>query len=142
MSELRNVIAAMEQSMSLRQIHLNSGVNYVTLRNIRNGTSTRVTEKVYAAVMEFYRSFTTAPAAVPATASTRPSKRKAGKRTGTKSIAVKNTALPPAAHAHDMTFQLHGDTLKREIEILEARVQYLKSLLKAEEDFLKAIGGG
>lgn len=49
------------------------------------------------------------------------------------------SAVTPTA-VTDFTTPMLGEALRREIEIAEARIEYLKSLQMVEQEFLKAIG--
>ena len=56
-NEVKDALAEMEKVISLRQIALQSGVNYVTLRNIKFGKSQRLTEGVITKLANFKSTF-------------------------------------------------------------------------------------
>ncbi|MFZ1731901.1 MAG: hypothetical protein WBQ23_11695 [Bacteroidota bacterium] len=232
---MRKGIAALEKQTSLRQIGLQSGINYITLRKIKSGETKNVSSGVLARFEEFKNSFdpssaaaskkkpgpkpkaAAAPAATakkkpgpkpkaaaaPAAAAKKkpgpkpkaaaapaapvkkkpgpkpkaaaaapaapakkkmgrpkkvvaevaaapaaaPAKKKPGRPKATTAKrgpkpAVKSTAAPKivAEKASNFGTPILGDALNREIEIAEARIEYLKSLQMVEEEFLRAIG--
>lgn len=192
--EIRKDLERMEKDMSLRQISLQSGVNYVTLRNIKSGKSKRITQSVKERFETFKDQFdpnrfvsesaaTTATAPTAAAPSAAPKKRgrKPGPKPGTKKTATKkssakstssstsakksatkksaakktsgrkqgrpkgttrkeSTATPSSPSKMDFASPVLGQALDREIEIAEARLEYLQSLREIEEEFLKAVG--
>ncbi|MBE0642591.1 MAG: hypothetical protein IH600_00755 [Bacteroidetes bacterium] len=163
---MRKGIAALEKHISLRQISLQSGINYITLRKIKIGETKNVSSGVAARFDAFQKQFDPtsvkstgkkpgpkpkAAAAAPAA----PAKKKPGPKP--KAAAAAAPAAPAkkkpgrpkkvAAAPKPVVEQVAnfgtpflGDALAREIEIAEARIEYLKSLQMVEEEFLKAIG--
>jgi hypothetical protein len=213
---MRKGIAALEKQISLRQIGLQSNINYITLRKIKSGETKNVSSGVLARFEAFKKQFdpskaafakkkpgpkpkakTAAPAAtakkkpgpkpkakaaVAATAKKKPgpkpkaaaaapatiAKKKPGpkpkvaaaapatiarKKPGPKpkaavASAKKKPGRPKKAVASESVARkssnfgspLLGEALTREIEIAEARIEYLQSLQMVEEEFLRAIG--
>jgi hypothetical protein len=202
---MRKGIAELEKSTSLRQISMKSGINYLTLRKIKNGETKKASSGVTSRFEAFRKTFkpdttstasrpgpkpkataaaapaapakkkpgrpkkTAAPAAAaPAAPAAAPAKKKPGrpkkaaaapvkpaapkkgvvKKAATKKKAGKPGPKPkakaaepkPAMPVTDFTSPMLGDALKREIEIAEARIEYLRSLQMVEEEFLKAMG--
>lgn len=172
---MRKGLAELQKHMSLRQIAMQSGINYLTLRNIKSGE----TKKVSNSVMERFDAFRdkldlskpTRVKAAPATAAKKPAAKKKGAAAPAKKAAApkkaapkkaapkkaapkKATAKKPASSdlyaapkpdaaprpTADFATPMLGDALTREIEIAEARLDYLRSLQMVEEEFLKAIG--
>ncbi|MBR9979360.1 MAG: hypothetical protein KFH87_14845 [Bacteroidetes bacterium] len=173
---MRKGLAELQKHMSLRQIALQSGINYLTLRNIKSGD----TKKVSNSVMDRFNAFrdkldlsnVNRVKAAPATAAKKqtaakkkgtdaPVKKSASAKKATPKMAAAKKAKPkkaatkkPASAAtyaapkstatkrptSDFTTPMLGDALTREIEIAEARLDYLRSLQMVEEEFLKAIG--
>lgn len=60
--DIRNAILTLEKDRSLRQISLLSGMNYITLRNIKVGTTKKVSRKVIAQFSTWFSSFDPATA--------------------------------------------------------------------------------
>lgn len=56
-TELKQKIGELEKHLSLRQVALQSGINYITLRNIKFGKSSRVTDSVMQRLLKFYSGF-------------------------------------------------------------------------------------
>ena len=191
---MRKGIAALTKQISLRQISLQSGINYITLRKIKSGETKKVSSGVLARFEAFKKQFDPAKAVIAkkkpgpkpkaaaaaapakkkpgpkpkAAAAAAPAKKKPGpkpkaaatapaaaakKKPGPKPKAAatakkkpgrpkKSAAKPAAAAAKSSNFgsPLLGEALTREIEIAEARIEYLKSLQMVEEEFLRAIG--
>jgi len=152
---MRTAIAGLEKHISLNQIAKRSGINYVTLMNIKKEKSKRVTDSVKARFDAFLASFdpTLAPAAPVAgtVAKKKPGPKKgakaavkkaAPKKRGPKKGAKKSVAAAPVAAASklDYTSQNLGQVLDREIEIAQARLEYLQSLREIEDDFQRAVG--
>jgi hypothetical protein len=85
-----------------------------------------------------------------AAASTAPVKKTATKKAAKKAAPKKKAGRPkkaaasaapaPAAKRSDFSTPMLGEALYREIEIAQARLEYLQSLQMVEEEFLKAIG--
>lgn len=172
--EMQAVIAKLEKDISLNQMAKRSGINYVTLMNIKKNKSKRVTDGVKKRLMAFADTFTPeegvpakkVPAAkVPAkrgpkkgtkrAAKKAPVKKAAAKKTAKKAAAKKTAAKKPgpkpgakraarrtvaAPSKLDFASPVLGGALDREIEIAEARLEYLKSLRDIEDEFLKAVG--
>ncbi len=227
---MRKGIAELEKHISLRQIGLQSGINYITLRNIKSGETKKVSSGVMARFEKFRKQFdpaksamdrkkpgpkpkAAAPAAAPAKKKpgrkpkaaaapvAAPAKKKPGRKPKAAAVPVaapakkkpgrkpkaavaavaaparkkpgpkpkaavaapakkkpgrpKKTAAKPgrkpgvtpapvarvvAENAANFGSPLLGQALTREIEIAEARIEYLKSLQMVEVEFLKAIG--
>lgn len=199
---MRKGITLLQKQISLRQIGLQSGINYITLRKIKSGETKNVSSGVLARFEAFQKQFDPAKAAaakkkpgpkpksaaVPAAAAKKkpgpkpkvaapakkkmgrpkkvvaaapaaPAKKKMGrpKKTATAAAAapVKKTGAKRgrkpgvkygaatksvAEKATNFGSPLLGEALTREIEIAEARIEYLKSLQMVEEEFLRAIG--
>ena len=171
---IRNDLKVMEKKMSLLQISKQSGINYVTLRNIKGGVSKRVTKGVKDRFEAFKSSFNPdAPKAAPAKAAPAKTAKKTVKKAAAKKTAkkvavkvkpaakkaakkkpgpkpgrkpgrkpgVKQAVAPKAAPSKlDFASPVLGQALDREIEIAEARLEYLKSLKEIEIEFLKAVG--
>lgn len=111
LQKIRAALAVMEKHTSLRQVSIQSGINYITLRNIKSGKSGRVTDSVVARFNKFQEKFAASPNAVasprptkaaPAPAASAPASKKpgpkpktAGKKPGPKPKAV--AAPAPAA---------------------------------------------
>ena len=55
--ELQAGVVKLKKHLSLRQIALQSGMNYITLRNIESGKTVRVTDKVAAQLKKFVAGF-------------------------------------------------------------------------------------
>lgn len=87
--ELRADIAKMEKDTSLRQIALQSKINYITLRNIKFGKSKRVTDAVARRLLAFKAAFD--PKAP------KPAGKKRGRKPGKKAAPKAKTALKPKA---------------------------------------------
>lgn len=185
--QIRKDIEGMEKDMSLRQIALQSGINYVTLRNIKSGKSKRITDSVKDRFEAFKKQFdpnrfvsdkaattATAPAAAAPSTTTKKRGRKPGPKPGAKKKTAKKTAAksttkrvtkntaakkttgrkpgrpkgktkktaapPPSSSKMDFASPVLGQALDREIEIAEARLEYLRSLREIEDEFLKAVG--
>jgi len=182
-TQMRNDIETLSKRMSLRQISLQSGVNYLTLRNIRDGKSKRVTDAVKQRFDTFKQNFdptrfVSSDAPTGASTEAAPLTRKRGRKPGPKPGAKKAAAATKSAPAKaatkkaaakkpgrkartvgkktskqstakrpteapsklDFASPVLGQALDREIEIAEARLDYLKSLRDIEAEFLKAIG--
>jgi FtsP/CotA-like multicopper oxidase with cupredoxin domain len=163
---MRKGLAELEKRMSLRQIALQSGINYLTLRNIKGGETKRVSNSV----MDRFNAFrdkldpsgagkVASPAPAKKAAPTKAAPKKAmakkasAKKPGPKKAAPKKAAAktsapvttspaskPAPAPTSDFRTPMLGEALTREIEIAEARLDYLRSLQMVEEEFLKAIG--
>ncbi len=189
-------IALLEKQISLRQIAIRSGINYITLRKIKSGDTKNVSSGVMARFETFQKDFdpaavgakkkpgpkpkaaakkkpgpkpkaADASAAAPArkkpgpkpktAAVAAPAKRKPGRPKRSAAVAApakktatrrgrkpgpKTAASPKivAEKATNFGSPLLGEALTREIEIAEARIEYLKSLQMVEEEFLRAIG--
>jgi len=90
-TELKQKIGELEKQISLRQIALQSGVNYITLRNIKFGKSTRVTDGVMQRLTQFHATFSPDQAVADA-----PKKR--GRKPGSKNApkAAPKTAASPS----------------------------------------------
>ncbi|MCB2203112.1 helix-turn-helix transcriptional regulator [bacterium] len=176
-------ISKLEKDISLNQMAKRSGINYVTLMNIKKNKSKRVTDGVKKRWDDFVKAFT--GGGVPATgvpAAKTPAKRgpkpgskratkKAGRKKAVKKAAAKKAtkkavarkaaakkpgrkpgpkpgskkkavAAAPASVPSKLDFAspVLGNALDREIEIAEARLEYLKSLREIEDEFLKAVG--
>ena len=56
-SSIKKAIKEMQKSISLRQIAIQSGVNYITLRNILFKDQDRITSKVNKRIETFYKRF-------------------------------------------------------------------------------------
>ena len=184
--QIRKDIEGMEKDMSLRQIALQSGINYVTLRNIKTGKSKRITDSVKDRFETFKKQFdpnrfvsdkaptaATAPtAAVPSeapkkrgrkpgpkpgakkksakaaaakstsekTTKKRTAKKASGRKPGRPKATTQKTEAPSPSSKLDFASPVLGQALDREIEIAEARLEYLKSLREIEDEFLKAVG--
>ena len=54
---MRKGIAALEKHTSLRQISLQSGINYITLRKIKNGETKNVSASVAERFEKFQKQF-------------------------------------------------------------------------------------
>lgn len=159
---IRNDLKAMEKHTSLLQIAKQSGINYVTLRNIKGGVSKRVTKGVKERFDAFKKKFKPdAPKAAPAKktvkkaaakkaekktalkvkpAAKKAAKKKPGRKPGRKPGVKKAVAAKAAPSKLDFASPVLGQALDREIEIAEARLEYLKSLKEIEIEFLKAVG--
>jgi hypothetical protein len=157
---MRTAIAGLEKHISLNQIAKRSGINYVTLMNIKKEKSKRVTDSVKARFDAFVASFNPAPAAAAAPAVSPVERKKPGPKKGAK--AAKKLTLQKAAPKKrgpkkgakklvsnapvnapsklDFASPVLGQALDREIEIAEARLEYLQSLREIEDEFLKAVG--
>jgi len=190
--QIRKDIEGMEKQTSLRQIALQSGINYVTLRNIKSGKSKRITKSVKDRFEAYKKKFdpnrfvssaaaskTGAPTAAASSAAPKKRGRKPGPKPGAKKTAAKKKAAkstsakatkkrmtkktaakksttrkpgrpkgaakktaapPPSSSKMDFASPVLGQALDREIEIAEARLEYLKSLRDIEDEFLKAVG--
>lgn len=111
LQKIRAALAVMEKHTSLRQVSIQSGINYITLRNIKSGKSGRVTDSVAARFNKFQEKFAASPNAVasprttkaaPAPVASTPASKKpgpkpktAGKKPGPKPKA--ETAPAPVA---------------------------------------------
>ncbi len=192
------VIAELEKSISLNQIAHRSGMNYITLRNIKLGKSANVTESVARRLREFAATFTPpqdagarprrgrkpkavaaktqpaqssapkkrgrpkkdAAAAVPVAVESEVApvvKRKAGRPRKTVDAAAQTASAPKKrgrkpgtgrkiapvmrAAAPEFPSIILGEELTRQIKMLEARLAYLRSLEKAEAEFIAKMGG-
>lgn len=206
LQKIRAALVVMEKHTSLRQVAIQSGINYITLRNIKSGKSGRVTESVAARFVKFQEKFTASPASVasprggstkaaapkaaapkaaapkaaapkaaapkavapkktgpkpkaasaamPTAAPKKPgpapkpavAKRKPGRPAKAKPAAPKAAAVPAPAPAPvpaampEIGVSLLGGTLNKEIQMAEARLDFLKKLQQLEADFLKKIG--
>ncbi len=175
--QMQATLAKLEKSISLNQIAKRSGINYVTLMNIKKNKSKRVTDSVKQRFDAFVAEFTGTAAApkVDAPAEKIPGKRgpkkgskraakkapakKAAKKAAKKVTVKKATRKKPgpkpgrrkaaakvptkvedAPSKLDFASPVLGQALDREIEIAEARLEYLKSLREIEDEFLKAVG--
>lgn len=167
--QMQATIAKLEKDISLNQMAKRSGINYVTLMNIKKDKSKRVTDGVKKRFYDFADSFTAGegvPAKkVPAAkAPAKPGPKKGAKRAAKKAAAkktAKKAAVKKAAPKKpgpkpgakkaarkaaaapsklDFASPVLGTALDREIEIAEARLEYLKSLREIEDEFLKAVG--
>ena len=145
--DVRDGIMKMEKSISLRQIALRSGINYITVRNIRFGKSKRVTEGVVNRFKQFQSTFnadTITPVkrgrkpgvknAAP-TAASAAKKGRRGRRPGARKSSMASPAQAPSG-------LLMGSALKSEIAQAQARLEYLRILEKAEAAYLKFVGRG
>lgn len=170
---IRNDLKAMEKKTSLLQIAKQSGINYVTLRNIKGGVSKRVTAGVKERFETFKKNFNPdAPKAAPAKAAPAAKKKtekkvvvksakkaapvkakpaakkvakkkpgpKPGRKPGRKPGVKKAVETKAAPSKLDFASPVLGQALDREIEIAEARLEYLKSLKEIEIEFLRAVG--
>jgi outer membrane biosynthesis protein TonB len=114
LQKIRAALAVMEKHTSLRQVSIQSGINYITLRNIKSGKSGRVTDSVAARFNKFQEKFAASPAAVaspskrnaaapppptPAAKKPGPKPKAAGKKPGPKPKSVAAPAPVPAAAA-------------------------------------------
>jgi len=163
--QMQATIAKLEKNISLNQMAKRSGINYVTLMNIKKDKSKRVTDSVKKRFYDFANSFTPGegvpakkvPAAkAPAKPGPKKGVKRAAKKSAVKKAAVKKAAAkkpgpkPGAKKAArkavaapsklDFASPVLGTALDREIEIAEARLEYLKSLREIEDEFLKAVG--
>lgn len=66
LQKIRAALAVMAKHISLRQVAIQSGINYITLRNIKSGKSGRVTDSVAERFVKFQEKFSASPAAVAA----------------------------------------------------------------------------
>jgi hypothetical protein len=172
--EIKKQLSAMEKNTSLRQIAIHSGINYITLHNIKSGKSNRVTQGVTERFNAFKEKFDADPKAFPslrgkapeaekqkapvkeqkrpqATAKSAEEKKPVAKKVGQKKAAPKKkkTATPavkaktvptaPATLPEAQTMLL-GQSLQKEIEVTEARLDFLKQLRKLENEYLRKIG--
>lgn len=156
---MRTAIAGLEKHISLNQIAKRSGINYVTLMNIKKEKSKRVTDSVKARFDAFVATFNPAPAAAAPAVSPverkKPGPKKgakaakkltvkkaAPKKRGPKKGAKKVVQSKPSSSPSKLDFAspVLGQALDREIEIAEARLEYLQSLREIEDEFLKAVG--
>jgi hypothetical protein len=109
LQKIRAALAVMEKHTSLRQVSIQSGINYITLRNIKSGKSGRVTDSVAARFNKFQEKFAASPDAVAsprmrkATAAPAPAAKKpgpkpnaAGKKPGPKPKAAAAPAPAPS----------------------------------------------
>lgn len=64
LQKIRAALAVMAKHISLRQVAIQSGINYITLRNIKSGKSGRVTDSVAERFTKFQEKFSASPAAV------------------------------------------------------------------------------
>ncbi len=180
-AELKESLETIEKTLSLRQISLRSGINYITLRNIKFGKSKKVTDRIYEHLQAFIDDFkpeevtgtkrgrkpkapvaAVAPATEPviaaiaetpapkAEAKTRkpraaattgkakaPRRKKAQPKTTIKPADVPPTHEPAASEP--LSF-ITGNDLREELRRTEARLIYLRSLEKAEKEYLSALG--
>jgi uncharacterized Zn finger protein len=171
--EIKKQLSAMEKNTSLRQIAIHSGINYITLHNIKSGKSNRVTQGVTERFNAFKEKFdadpkafpslrgkateavtkqapekkqkqqaaTVKPAAVKTTVAKKSSPKKATtkKKTATPAVKAKTVPTSPAALPEAQTMLL-GQSLQKEIEVTEARLDFLKQLRKLENEYLRKIG--
>jgi hypothetical protein len=86
--ELQNGLAKVKKHLSLRQVAIQSGMNYITLRNIATGKTQQVTDKVAAQLKKFVSAFD------PATS--KPVLKKRGRKPGVKAATIVS-AKPKAA---------------------------------------------
>jgi hypothetical protein len=185
LQKIRAALVVMEKKTSLRQVAIQSGINYITLRNIKSGRSGRVTDGVITRFAAFEQQFAAAPeattvrrgrkaAAAPAptpvkagrkakavveptvaveapapvkvvgkakpAAKAKPAVKAKGRPAAPKAVAPKAVAPKPVASLPEPSTSLLGGTLTKEIELAEARLDFLKQLQKLEADFLKKIG--
>lgn len=63
LQKIRAALAVMAKHISLRQVAIQSGINYITLRNIKSGKSGRVTDSVAERFVKFQEKFSASPAA-------------------------------------------------------------------------------
>jgi hypothetical protein len=209
LKELQAIIKKLEESVSLNKVAKMSGMNYITLRNIKFGKSKNVTDTVAQRLREFASTFTlpaadaavmvdeatasakkrgrpkkaaAAASAAPAKKRGRPKKavvaveaapaevapvakkrgrpkkaaaakpvavkaapkkvapkKEAAKKRGRKpGTVVKPTAAPATT---EFTSLVMMKDLKRQIELAEARLAYLRSLEKVEAEFIAKMGG-
>ena len=183
LQEMRNTIAGLEKDISLNQMAKLSGINYVTLLNIKKEKSKRVTDNVrqrFDAFVTAFKAGEVAPVkAKPGPkkgakkkAAAKPAAKKAVKKAAKKAVAKKAAVKKAAAKAKpaavkaapkkrgpkpgakkkavapkpveaptekDFASPMLGQALDREIEIAEARLEYLKSMREIEVEFLKAL---
>lgn len=158
--EIKDGISKLEKTISLRQIALRSGINYITLRNIKLGKSSRVTD----GVAKRFKNFTTAfdpaaeslnpvrrgrkpkaaakaapaPKATPAPKAAPAPKAKRRRRLGRPRLKPSPAPAPTVSSTRSPLL----DSQKLAAEILEtqARLDYLKVLQKAQQDYFRLIG--
>ena len=133
---LKEAIEEMEKSISLRQIHVQSGVNYITLMNIKKDKQGRVTSKVANRIKKFYQHFDPSKAqeAAPARGRksktpTQPSSRKTTKTTSKKFQMPKGYSL-------DSILNVDCDPLIRQ---REEEIDLLRQIKVAQQGLQKTI---
>lgn len=166
--ELQTALANVTKTLSLYQVGIRSKINYVTLRNIKSGKSTRVTEGVSKRLMKFidaYKPEAPAKAArgriakTPKVAAPKAPKKsapaqKTGKRgrprkqietapkprkIGKRGRPKKQIAATPAPQGTATPAMFLGEALVKEIGFVKARLDWLLSLQRAEATYIKAI---
>jgi len=146
--EVQDGISKLTKSISLRQVAIQSGINYITIRNIKSGKSKRVTDSVLDRFTAFYNSFTPGSAKI---SSTKKGKKVVAKVAAKKVIAKNTTpkkkatrrrtrSKTPVTPVASTSTVLLGGNLKKELRLAQARLDYLRSLEKAEKDYLAMIG--
>jgi len=94
--DIQNRIKALTKHISLRQIALKSGVNYITLRNIKGGKSKRITADVAERFRKFDASFKPASGSSATAVAVKPdAATPKGLKPGTKAARGKKAAKAP-----------------------------------------------
>ena len=148
--EFQEALAKHEKNISVRQVALRSGINYITLRNIKLGKSKRVTARVASQLRKFLATLQSPAMPEPAPKRVVKPAPKVAKKLGRPPKVVRaRRGRPPkavvqspvAAPAKTVAFTsvLLGDKLHGEIALAKARLAYLQTLEQAEATYLKAI---
>jgi hypothetical protein len=163
LAEMRAAIVEISQTLSIRQIAIRSGLNYITLRNIVGGKSQRTTDRVLKQFTKFAEGYKPDPKNTPRrgrkpgsltakadTATKTVDKKKApkavkapGKVKAVKSVKRVKIVKPVVKEEINVApkgLTVPGGTwLKEEIRKTEAKLIYLRTIEKAEKELLVAL---
>ncbi len=96
LQKIRAAIAIMEKKTSLRQVALQSGINYITLRNIKSGKSGRVTDGVIARFNAFEAQFAASPESTTVRRGRKPASAASPEKPGRKAKVALKAGKAPA----------------------------------------------
>jgi hypothetical protein len=142
-AQLKKKIKELEKSLSLRQVAIRSGINYITLRNIKFGKSSRVTDSVMQRLEKFHSSFD--PAKPQDIVPAKRGRKKGSKNKVKKTVALKTTPKAakksPGRPRGKAVAKKSDDTvlsaIQMEISSLETR---LSSLRRIRDDYKSSMG--